>query len=235
MARRATLVAVGLIVIVAVAGPVYLWSLPGVGDASRRAARVMAAHDEHARAAAPGRLVAAVVSVEDEHFNDNVVVNVLSGIGRAGLAAITGGGDPGGSTIEQQLARRLYPGGSTLHDIGLGIKLAVSYGKPQIMRMYLNVSYYGHGLWGVAQAAEGYFGVAPARLTWPEAAMLGGLLQAPSAYDPLEHPALARTREGHVLAQLVVNHYLTPRQAAAALAAPLPLGSRVHPARSAYG
>jgi membrane peptidoglycan carboxypeptidase len=51
--------------------------------------------------------------------------------------------------------------------------------------------------------------------------MLGGLLQAPSAYDPVAHPALARARERHVLAQLVVNHYLTPREATVALTAPL--------------
>ena len=172
---------------------------------------------------APGRLVAAVVSVEDEHFADNVAVNVLSGVGRAGLAAVNGGGDPGGSTIEQQLARELYPGGSTLQDIGLGVKLALRYDKAQIMRMYLNVSYYGHGFWGVAEAARGYFATTPAHLTWAEAAMLGGLLQAPSDYDPLTHYALARVRERHVLRQLVVNGRLTARQATAIFAAPLPL------------
>ena len=123
---------------------------------------------------APARLVAAVVSVEDEHFNDNVAVNVLSGVGRAGLAAVDGGGDPGGSMIEQQLARQLYPGGSTLQDIGLGVKLALNYGESQIMRMYLNVGYYGHGFWGVTEAAAGDFGATAGHLTWAEAAMLGG-------------------------------------------------------------
>jgi membrane peptidoglycan carboxypeptidase len=172
---------------------------------------------------APRRLVAAVVSVEDEHFGDNVAVNVLSGVGRAALAAVDGGADPGGSTIEQQLARQLYPGGSTLQDIGLGVKLALSYDKAQIMRMYLNVGYYGHGFWGVAEAAKGYFATTPARLSWAEAAMLGGLLQAPSDYDPLAHYALARARERHVLAQLVVNGHLTPRQAAEIFSGPLPL------------
>jgi penicillin-binding protein 1A len=161
--------------------------------------------------------------VEDEHFDDNVAVNVLSGVGRAALAAVEGGGDPGGSTVEQQLARQLYPRGSTLQDIGLGIKLALDYGKPQLIRMYLNVGYYGHGFWGVAEAAMGYFGVVPAHLTWAEAATLGGLLQAPTAYDPLAHYALARARERHVLRQLVVNRHLSPRQAAAIFRAPLPL------------
>jgi membrane peptidoglycan carboxypeptidase len=223
VARRLAIAVLGLVLIGAIGGFVYLSALRGVGDAQQRARRILAAHHEPAGMPAPARLVAAVVSVEDEHFNDNVAVNVLSGAGRAGLAAVDGGGDQGGSTIEQQLARQLYPGGSTLQDIGLGVKLAMSYGKPQIMRMYLNVGYYGHGLWGVSEAARGYFATTPAHLTWAEAAMLGGLLQAPSDYDPLKHYALARERERHVLAQLVVNRHLRLRQAAALFRAPLPL------------
>ncbi len=223
MARRLALAVLGLILIAAIGSFVYLSALRGVGDAQRRAGRIVAAHREPAGRPAPARLVAAVVSVEDEHFGDNIAINVLSGIGRAGLAAIDGGGDPGGSTIDQQLARQLYPGGSTLEDIGLGVKLALRYDKAQIMGMYLNVGYYGHGLWGVAEAARGYFGTTPTRLTWAQAAMLGGLLQAPSDYDPLEHYALARARQRHVLQQLVVNRHLTPRQAAAIFSAPLRL------------
>lgn len=222
-ARRLAVALACLLLIAAVGGFVYLSSLRGVGDAPKRASQIMASHHEPAAMPAPGRLVAAVVSVEDEHFDDNVAVNVLSGIGRAGVAVVEGGPDPGGSTIEQQLARQLYPGGSTFQDIGLGIKLGLRYDKPQIMRMYLNVAYYGHGFWGVAQAAKGYFHTIPARLTWAEAAMLGGLLQAPTDYDPLEHRALARSREHHVLQQLIVNGHLTPRQAAAIFSAPLPL------------
>jgi len=212
-----------LLLTAAIVSFAYLALLRSVDDASTRASRIISAHHEPAGRPAPARLVAAVVSVEDEHFGDNVAINVLSGVGRAGLAAVDGGGDPGGSTIEQQLARQLYPGGSTLQDIGLGIKLAMSYGKPQLMRMYLNVGYYGHGFWGVAEAARGYFHTTPAQLSWPQAAVLAGLLQAPSAYDPLEHYAAARKRERHVLAQLVVNHHLSARQAAAIARAPLTL------------
>jgi membrane peptidoglycan carboxypeptidase len=221
--RRAALAVAAVLVLVAIAGLIYFLSLPGVGDAQARAARMTARHHEPRGMPVPRRLAAAAVSVEDEHFYDNIVINVLSGMGRAALAAVRGGGDTGGSTIDQQLAKQLY-GGSTVRDIGLGVKLAVSYSPRQIIGMYLNVAYYGHGYWGVTQAAAGYFGTTPAHLTWGEAAMLGGLLQAPSAYDPLRHPALARARERHVLAQLVVNHYLTPRQATIALAAPLGTG-----------
>jgi membrane peptidoglycan carboxypeptidase len=210
----------GLAVVLAIAGVLYLQSLPGVGNAQTRARQIMASHREGGAMPSPRRLVDAAVSVEDEHFYDNVAVNVTSGMGRALLAAVEGGGDTGGSTIDQQLAKQIY-GGSAVSDIGLGVKLALTYSPAQIIAMYLNVAYYGHGYWGVAQAARGYFATTPARLTWGEAAMLGGLLQAPSSYDPLSHPALARARERHVLSQLVVNHYLGARTATAALAAPL--------------
>ena len=103
------------------------------------------------------------------------------------------------------------------------MKLALRYGQSQLMRMYLNVGYYGHGFWGVTEAATGYFGATPAHLTWAEAAMLAGLLQAPSDYDPLAHYTFARARELHVLEQLVVNRHLSPRPAAGIFSARLPL------------
>lgn len=233
--RRATairgLTVVGAVVLVLlIAGTVYLLTLPGVGGAWGRTQRIMRSHGESTAALpAPRRLVAAVVSTEDEHFYDNVVVNVLTGAGRAALAGLQTSQDPGGSTIDQQLAKQLYgrgdSPGAALREIGLGVKLAVRYPKAQIMRMYLNVVYYGNGNWGVAQAAHGYFHTSPAQLSWGEAAMLAGLLQAPSAYDPVDHYALARRRERHVLSQLVANHYLTRHQAAVALAAGLPLSA----------
>jgi membrane peptidoglycan carboxypeptidase len=227
--RRALLVATGAIVVLFALGGVYLATLQGVGDAQLRARRIMLSHGESvASLPTPAKLVESVISVEDEHFYNNVVVNVLIGAGRAALAALQTSQDPGGSTIDQQLAKQLYGHGagvgSTLREIGLGVKLAVHYSKQQILQMYLNVVYYGHGYWGVQQAAEGYFHTAPAQLTWAEASMLAGLLQAPSAYDPLAHYALGRQRQRHVLNQLVVNHHLTEAQATAIFNAGVPLG-----------
>lgn len=226
--RRTLLGLLGLLALLVVAGLIYLLSLPGVGGARAKATRMMTAHHEATRSLpVPGKLAAAVISTEDEHFYDNVVINVLTGAGRAALAALQTSQDPGGSTIDQQLASELYGREhsvlGTLREIGLGVKLALHYPKRQILAMYLNVSYYGQGYWGVQQAAEGYFGVSPSQLNWPEAALLGGLLQAPTAYDPVHHLALAKRRQQHVLSQLVVNHHLTQAQARAALAAPLPL------------
>jgi membrane peptidoglycan carboxypeptidase len=225
--RRLALAAIALIVVALLAGTVYVLTLPGVGDAQVRARQIMAAHHEGSARPTPARLAAAVVVTEDEHFDDNVVFNVATGVGRAGVDVLSGGSNPGGATIDQQLAKQLYGDGGglggTLRQIGLGIKLGLHWSHRQVLAMYLNVDYYGNGLWGVRQAAEGYFGAAPSRLTWAEASMLAGLLQAPSAYDPLRHPALAKQRQQHVLAQLVANGKLTQRQATAADRARLPL------------
>ena len=175
----------------------------------------------------PAKLAAAVVAVEDEHFYSNVFVNVFDGAARAAIASLHAGGDPGRSTIAQQLAKQLYATssdfGATLEQIGLGVKLALSYSKPEILDMYLNAIYYGNGYWGDVAAAKGYFGVNPDELTWAEASLLAGLPQAPSAYDPILHFALAKLRQRHVLDQLVANHYLSSAEADAAYTAALPL------------
>jgi membrane peptidoglycan carboxypeptidase len=225
---RVGAVALALIVALFAAGAIYLASLPSVGDAQQRAYRILALH--HGRYAGPqpaARLGDAVVAVEDEHFYANFLINILDGAGRAGLATLDDGQDPGGSTIAQQLARQLYGRGSgvtaTLRDIGLGVKLSLAYAKPQILDMYLNAVYYGHGYWGDTAAARGYFDTTPTALSWSQAAMLAGLLVAPTTYDPFAHYALAKQRQRHVLDQLVVNHDLTASQARAAYVEPLGL------------
>jgi membrane peptidoglycan carboxypeptidase len=215
--RTVLLLIVAVLVIALAAGAVYVATLPGVGDARARAQRLMAAHHEPAGMPVPPRLAAAVIVTEDEHFKDNVVLNVATGAGRAGLAVLDGGTNPGGATIDQQLAKQLYGSGTglggTLRQIGLGIRLGLHWSHHELLAMYLNVNYYGNGFWGARQASEGYFHTAPSRLSWAQAAMLAGLLQAPSAYDPLTHPALARERREHVLDQLVANGKLSARQA----------------------
>jgi membrane peptidoglycan carboxypeptidase len=81
----------------------------------------------------------------------------------------------------------------------------------------------GHGYYGLAAASCGYFAEQPARLSWGQAAMLAGLVQAPSADDPLSHFANARAREAHVLIRLIATGTLTPTQAAQAFREPLHL------------
>lgn len=220
--------ALAILVLLLGAAAVYLATLPGVGDAESRVEAILARHGGRALAPpAPARLAAAVVSTEDGNFYDNVFFNVAAGAGRAAVAAVGTSEDPGGSTIAQQLAKQLYPHGGgvfgTLEEIGLGVKLSLSYPHEQVLTMYLNSIYYGHGFWGIVAAARGYFGVSPRRLTWGEASLLAGLPQAPSAYDPLRHLRLARLRQRHVLDQLIADGHLSTTAADAAFHEPLPL------------
>ena len=224
-------VVVGLRFLFAGAGSVYLLTLPGVGDAEPRAERILRLHGGTAVALPPPpRLAAATVSVEDENFYSSAFVDVLKGAGRAALASLQTSEDPGGSTIAQQLAKRLYPHGGglggTLEEIGLGVKLSLHYSHAQVLAMYLDAIYYGNGYWGAVAAARGYFGTPVRQLTWGEAAMLAGLPQAPSAYDPVHHLALARERQRHVLDQLVVNGYLSAAAADSAVAEPFSAARR---------
>jgi penicillin-binding protein 1A len=219
---------IAVVAVVVVGSTAYVISLPSVGDALSRVKQIVALHHGvYERPPPPPRLGDAVVSVEDEHFYENFVVNVAAGAGRAALGVLQTDRDPGGSTIDQQLAKQLYGGGSgiaaTLKSIALGVKLSLSYPKQEILGMYLNAVYYGHGYWGDVVAARGYFHTTPDRLDWAEAALLAGLPQAPSTYDPLEHLAVAKQRQLHVLDRLVVNHYLTQAQANAAYRERLPL------------
>jgi len=206
---------------------VWLLSLPGVGGAEAQVEALLTREGGRVLPPPPARLAAAVVSTEDENFYDDPAIDVVAGAGRAALAALGTSEDPGGSTIAQQLAKRLYPHGGgvwgALEEIGLGVKLSLAYSHEQVLGMYLNDVYYGNGYWGDYAAAEGYFGVSPRRLTWGEAAMLAGLPQAPSAYDPVEHLALARLRQRHVLDQLVTNGHLSAAAAGRAFDEKLPL------------
>lgn len=218
----------GLAVAAVGSGGGYLWSLPGVANAPALADRLVAMHHGTLHSMPPpAKLGDAVVAVEDEHFYSNVFFDVAAGATRAGLATLHTSGDPGGSTIVQQLAKQIYPHppglSGTLKEIGLGVKLALRFSKPRLLNMYLNVVDFGNGYWGATAAARGYFRTNPDRLTWSEASLLAGLIQAPSAYDPLEHFDLAKSRQHHVLHQLVTNRYLTKGQARAIFAQPLPL------------
>jgi penicillin-binding protein 1A len=227
---RVSLGVIGGVLVLVLAATGYELALPGVGDAPLRVTSILRTHHGVAGGVpVPFRLGAAVVAIEDEHFYSNFLVNVFDGAARAALASLHTSSDPGGSTIAQQLAKQLYGEGSglgtTLEGIGLGAKLSVSYSQAQVLAMYLNAVYYGNGYWGDVAAARGYFATSPDRLDWAEAAMLAGLPQAPSAYDPATHFALAKRRQGEVLQQLVVNHYLTAAQAAAAYRETLPMPS----------
>lgn len=214
---------VAALVVIGLAGiTVLLVSTPGVGDAERRAADLDRAH----QVAYPGapvapRFAAALIATENSRFYSTPGIDPIS-LARAAAGLVTGHGDSGGATLEQQLAKQLYTGGhegglaTKAEQAALAIKLDVAYTKSQILQMYCAVVYFGHGYWGLTAASRGYFGRSPQELSWGQAAMLAGLVQAPSAYDPLSHPDLARARQHHVLDRLVVTGQLSAADAAAA-------------------
>ena len=225
---RATVLLLAVIVAIGLSGLGYELSLPSVANAPELVAAIVKLHrGVVGRLPLPTKLAEAIVAVEDEHFYSNVALNIVDGAARAAVTALHTSGDPGGSTIAQQLAKQLYRSGggfgATLEQVGLGLKLSLSYSKPEILEMYLNAIYFGNGYWGYATAAHGYFAVDPNRLNWAEAAMLAGLPQAPSDYNPVTHPRLAKQRQRQVLSQLVANHILTGAQARSAYRARLPV------------
>lgn len=193
------------------------FATPDVGDARARVDASLAAHSAPALAgAAPAELATAVIATEDSSFRGNPGVD-LRGVLRAGRGVL-GGEDLGGSTLEQQLAKNLYEDGGQGAvergaDVVLAVKLARVWSKDQLLAMYLDDGYYGHGFYGVTAAAEGYFGVPPGELDWAQSSLLAGLLQAPSAYDPLVHPDRAAARQAHVLDRLVTVGALTRARA----------------------
>jgi penicillin-binding protein 1A len=194
------------------------WVLtPSVDDAANRVAKQLDAHHAAAlQGEVPSKLAEALTATEDSRFFHTPGVDPL-GMIREPLGAITGH-DEGGATLEQQLAKNLYEQqhGSLLAkgaEVVLALKLDRAWTKQQILRLYVDDGYYGHGFYGLTDAAHGYFGVEPAQLTWAQASLLAGLFQAPSAYDPIDHPAAARARQAHVLDRLVATGHLTQAQA----------------------
>jgi penicillin-binding protein 1A len=174
-------------------------------------------------------VAAALVATEDHRFYSEPGVDPVA-VGRLILGRLDGGPDQGGSTLYQQLARMLYlPGRSGMlaeaEQVLLGIKLDLSYPKAQILQMYADVAYFGHGYYGLGAASCGYFAQPPAKLSWGQAAMLAGLVQAPTADDPLGHFANARARQAHVLIRLIATGRLTSGQTAQAYRRPPQLAS----------
>jgi membrane peptidoglycan carboxypeptidase len=218
----AALAAVWLLLAAAIVSAILLTALPGVGDAQSRVAAILREHGgRSAGLPPPSRVAESVVAVEDRRFYAHHGIDPQSLLRVAWADLRASGGDQGGSTITQQLAKRIYTGDRggvmvKLAQVGLAIKLERRWSKEQILGMYLDAAYFGDGRWGVAQASEGYFGKPPQRLSWGEASLLAGLVQAPSAYDPRTHLAAAEHRQRHVLDRLVATGTLSRAQADAA-------------------
>lgn len=205
---------------------------PGVAGAPQRVLAIDRAHGATPVMVAPGdRIALALVASEDERFFSHHGIDTL-GLVRAAWGRVTGV-DTGGSTLEMQLAHMLWPAQTQgvwgrVMRVGIALKLDGHYTKTAVLSMYLSAVYFGHGYYGVEAASRGFFGVAPQDVSWGQAAMLAGLVQAPSALDPLVHLQAARARQGYVLSRLVADGVLTPAQAQADAAAPVRLRSQVY-------
>jgi penicillin-binding protein 1A len=174
-------------------------------------------------------LVKAVIATEDARFWRHFGVDVF-GLARATLANFRAGGIvEGGSTITQQLVKNLYLNNERsfrrkLEELVYAIWLETQLKKEQILTIYLNRVYFGAGAFGVEAAAQRYFAKPARDVSLPEAAMIAGLLKAPSRYAPTNDLDQARDRATVVLERMVDAGLLTAEEA---------LSARMRPARVA--
>lgn len=170
----------------------------------------------------PEHLKKAVVATEDRRFYEHGAVDPI-GVVRAAFINYTSGETlEGGSTISQQTVKNLFLSHERtmmrkLEELVLAVELERSYTKDQILGLYLNTIYFGHGAYGLREAAQTYFHKEPKNLSLAECAMLAGLPQAPSAYDPISHPEEGLKRMGIVIGLMASEGYITPAEAAGAM------------------
>jgi len=169
----------------------------------------------------------ATVAIEDSRFWQHGALD-YRGIVRALYKDVAAGRIvQGGSTITQQLVRNLYIGGAQrtlsrkVKEACLAEKLAGRWTKRQILAAYLNEVFYGSRAYGAEAAAQTFFSRSAGDLTLAQAALLAGLPQAPSVYDPMRHPDVAHDRRDEVLHAMLVEGLITKSRYAHALGQPL--------------
>jgi len=174
----------------------------------------------------PIRLRQAFLSAEDDRFFEHPGVD-YQGILRAVVNLIsTGERGQGGSTITMQLARNFYLSSEKtyirkLSEIFLALKIERELSKEKILELYLNKIYLGNRSYGVAAAAQVYYGTTLEELTLSQIAMIAGLPKAPSRYNPIINPERAVTRRDYVLARMKDLDYITEEEYLFAREAPV--------------
>ena len=177
-------------------------------------------------------MIISLLVVEDEGFYEHNGVDAKA-IGRAFIENVNAGGiEQGGSTITQQLIKNGVLSSEQqlerkIPEAALAIRLENQLTKDEILEAYLNTVYFGSGAYGVRAAAEIYFGVSPDRLTWPQGALLAGLIANPDRYDPTRFPAIADERRTLALLRLLETGNITDEQYDRYVDAPLPTERRV--------
>ena len=205
----------------------WVWT-PGGADVQARVEALTRSHSSRllGQDEVPAQLAEAVIAIEDERFYQHHGIDSV-GLGRAVLYDATNLClCQGGSTVTEQLVKDVFLGGSDrgynkLQDMVLALKVERVLTKKQIMADYLSEITTGFGRYGVTAAACAYFQAPLPELTLGQYALLAGVTQAPSVYDPTINPGAARQRRSQVLAQMVAEHYVSATQAAAANAEPV--------------
>jgi penicillin-binding protein 1A len=176
----------------------------------------------------PKQVLQAVLDVEDAQFYEHGAIS-LKGMARAALHNLTSAKvKEGGSTITQQLAKGLFLSSERtltrkVKEIQLAAEIERHYSKDKILEMYLNTIYFGGGAYGIEAASRTYFSKSVGQLNLNEAALLAGLVKAPSLYSPFSDLKRARERRDLVLKRMQTEGHITAAQAKAALNAPVTL------------
>lgn len=164
----------------------------------------------------PKTLEDAIVSVEDRRFYKHIGVDPIRIIGSA-LSNFTSGGLQGGSTLTQQLIKLSFFSTSAedqtlkrkAQEAWLAVRLEQKKSKQEILTYYVNKVYMSNGLYGMETASEMYFGKKLSELSLPQTALLAGMPQAPSAYDPYVYPDQAKKRRDTVLYTMLQNEKIS--------------------------
>ena len=167
--------------------------------------------------AVPQHMINAIVAVEDSRFWKHKGIDYI-GIARA-LAKdiIYVSLKEGGSTITQQLAKVVFLSPEKtikrkLMEISLAIKIEKSLSKKEILELYLNKVYFGHGAYGIEMAARKYFGKSVKKLNLAETSLIAGLVKAPAAYSPFNNLTKAKERQLTVLARMEEEGYISEQE-----------------------
>ncbi|MEO7794095.1 MAG: PBP1A family penicillin-binding protein [Thermoanaerobaculia bacterium] len=174
----------------------------------------------------PPLLRDALLAAEDGNFFRHGGIDAL-GIVRSVLVNLRRGRHAqGASTITMQLARKLFLTDEKswrrkVSEAFLAVELEKQLSKQQILAMYFNVVFLGHGNYGMESAARSYFGHGVGELSLPEAATLAGIVQRPSQFSPYRHPDQVVARRNYVLNRMLAERFITPEQHRQAIASPL--------------
>ena len=175
----------------------------------------------------PEHLIQAFVAAEDARFFEHEGVDLVS-IARAFFKNLVAGRiEQGGSTITQQVTKSLLLKNTKrtyrrkVREAILSVQLEKNFSKEEILFLYLNQIYLGHGAYGVEAAAQTYFNKPAAELSIAESALLAGLPQAPARYSPVAHYDRARARQKYVLEQMWQEGFITEQDYRASLNIPL--------------